>query len=635
MTDIRIRLNQINADSIATSVFASKSDVSTVQDNVTALDNNAWVNANDYATYNTLSGLVNTVQANLTSLVAAAPTTLDTLAEIAAALENDANIAVTLTTAIGSVQSNVTSLTSTAAANDYNTYTSLSANIDSVQANVYALTLDTVATNGNSTTQSIEVAGLLVNGTTDLTSNVVIRGMIDTVDRIQFNTSVNTDTTAGVFAWNADQGTLQFGLSDAASVHLGQDTFYYVKAGESLSRGNVVYASGAVGNSGHIEVSKFYANNAIDERYVVGVMADDVTSGEFGYATVIGTIRGIVADGSLVGETWNLGDVLYPSPTNPGAFTNIQPEAPNQAIPIAFITSNSSSNGSIAIRATAMGYHLGELHDVQTGTESDGDVLTWVSSNSRWEPAAVASDTSNAWVNANDYNTYTTVTGLINTVQDNVTSLTSTVDNLDANIYNTYNTLSGLIDTVQDNVGSGGTTSNVTIFTASDLFTVSTSNTFNLSRTINNARDIFVSLSGVTQYPGVGYTVSGNVLTISNTAPLKQGLEIEVRHLIGEAGTRGNSWQEVTTSSLLNSRSRVIVDTSSTAVTLTLPSSPLLGDEVRIIDGAGNASNNAITLFGNGSNIEAASSNVVVDVDRSAFTLVYYNAHQGWLFGEK
>ena len=235
---------------------------------------------------------------------------------------------------------------------------------------------------------------------------------------------------------------------------------------------------------------------------------------------------------------------------------------------------------------------------------------------------------------ANDYNTYTTVTSLIDTVQSNVDSLTSTVDNIDANVYNTYNALSGFIDTVQDNVAAG-TSTNVTIFTASDLFTVSTSNTFNLSRTVNNARDIFVSISGVTQYPGVGYTVSDNVLNISNTAPLKQGLEIEARHLIGESGIRGNSWQEISTSSLLNARSRVIVDTSSSAIVLTLPNSPILGDEVRIIDGVGNASNNAITLFGNGANIEADSSNVVIDIDRSAFTLVYYNAYQGWVFGEK
>lgn len=573
------------------------------------------------------------------------------------------------------VQNNVTTLTSTTAANDYNTYTTLRSNINSVQANVYALTLDTVTTNGNTTTQSIEVAGLLssgdltVSGPTNLNSNVVIRGMIDAVDRIQFNTAVNADTTAGMLAWNSDAGTLQFGLSDAATVRLGQDIFYYVKAGEALSRGNVVYASGAVGGSGNIEVSKYYANNTIDEQYVVGIMADDVASGEFGYATVIGTVRGIVADGSSVGENWNLGDVLYPSPTVPGALTKIQPEAPNQDIAIAFVTSNSSVNGAIAVRATSTGYKLGDLHNVQTGTESNGDVLTWIAANSRWEPTAVAGDQANVYntyltLSANDYNTYTTLSLLIDTVQDNVAtltsttaandynsyvtlsslidnvkgnvdSLTSTVDSIDSNIYNTYITLSGFIDDVQDNVSAIGAGSNVTIFSASDLFTVSTTNTFTLSRTVSSARDIFVFLSGVTQYPGIGYEVSGTTLTLANVAPLKQGLEVEVRHLIGEPGVRGNAWSEVSSSSLLNARSKVIVDTTSTAVTLTLPSSPLLGDEVRIIDGAGNASNNAITLYGNGANIEADSSNVVIDVDRSAFTLVYYNTYHGWVFGEK
>ena len=236
----------------------------------------------------------------------------------------------------------------------------------------------------------------------------------------------------------------------------------------------------------------------------------------------------------------------------------------------------------------------------------------------------------------NDANLAVTLTTSISTVQDNVTSLTSTVDSVDANLYNTYTTLSGFIDTVQDNVAaSTGASGNATIFSASDQYTVSTSNAFTLSRTVSNPYDILVSLGGIAQYPNLGYVVDGTTLTLANTLPLKQGLYLEVRHLLAEPGSRSNSWEEVTSSSPLNGRSRVIVDTSSSAITLTLPLNPLLGDEVRIIDGAGNASNNAITLYGNGANIEADSSNVVVDVDRSAFTMVYYNTYQGWLFGEK
>jgi len=48
---------------------------------------------------------------------------------------------------------------------------------------------------------------------------------------------------------------------------------------------------------------------------------------------------------------------------------------------------------------------------------------------------------------ANTYNTYTTVAGLIDTVQDNVATGV-------ANTYNTYTTLAGLVDTVQDNVAT-------------------------------------------------------------------------------------------------------------------------------------------------------------------------------------
>ena len=115
----------------------------------TSSDNNAWVNSNDYATYSvvtanahdsytTISGLINTVQANLTSVIGAAPSTLDTLAEISAALENDANLAVTLSTQIGSIAANVSSLPDSAA-NDYSTYSTVTGLIDLVQANVSSL----------------------------------------------------------------------------------------------------------------------------------------------------------------------------------------------------------------------------------------------------------------------------------------------------------------------------------------------------------------------------------------------------------------------------------------------------------------------------------------------------------------
>ena len=74
-----------------------------------------------------------------------------------------------------------------------------------------------------------------------------------------------------------------------------------------------------------------------------------------------------------------------------------------------------------------------------------------------------------------------------------------------------------------------------------------------------------------------------------------------------------------------------ILNTSANAIVVTLPNSPSFGQQIGIIDGTGNASTNNITVYGNGSNIQGLNSNMTVTTSRAAFTLVYYDATQGWL----
>ena len=76
-----------------------------------------------------------------------------------------------------------------------------------------------------------------------------------------------------------------------------------------------------------------------------------------------------------------------------------------------------------------------------------------------------------------------------------------------------------------------------------------------------------------------------------------------------------------------------IVDTSS-ARTLTLPASAVLGDEIKIIDGTGQAGTNNITINRNGHKIQGLTDNLVINVNRAAQGLVYYNAAQGWILSE-
>ncbi len=81
---------------------------------------------------------------------------------------------------------------------------------------------------------------------------------------------------------------------------------------------------------------------------------------------------------------------------------------------------------------------------------------------------------------------------------------------------------------------------------------------------------------------------------------------------------------------------QVLIDTSGggigTAVTITLPASPAVGNEVHFIDSGNNLASNNLTIARNGSNILGSASNLTVSTNGSAFTLVYVNATRGWIY---
>ena len=96
-----------------------------------------------------------------------------------------------------------------------------------------------------------------------------------------------------------------------------------------------------------------------------------------------------------------------------------------------------------------------------------------------------------------------------------------------------------------------------------------------------------------------------------------------------------NPWYNATANpTLATSGDKIFVDTSGGAKTVTLPSTALLGNEIRIIDVTGNAGTNNITVGRNGHKIQGAASDLIININRTALGLVYYNAAQGWLLIE-
>jgi|MGYP003108882674 hypothetical protein len=77
---------------------------------------------------------------------------------------------------------------------------------------------------------------------------------------------------------------------------------------------------------------------------------------------------------------------------------------------------------------------------------------------------------------------------------------------------------------------------------------------------------------------------------------------------------------------------QIIVDTSSAPVTITLPASPSVGDEVHFIDGKGTFGSNNLIINRNSSKINSGTSNLTISTNGQSFTLVFANATRGWTY---
>lgn len=156
---------------------------------------------------------------------------------------------------------------------------------------------------------------------------------------------------------------------------------------------------------------------------------------------------------------------------------------------------------------------------------------------------------------------------------------------------------------------------------------------FTLSQSISDETKTFVFIQGVYQEKST-YSISGTTLTFA-TAP-QNGYTIEVMAFstitVGNATINATDWQSTikTANFTAVAGEGYFVNTTSAIVTVTLPSSPTVGDEISIVDYAGTAATNKI-LITSSNNIEGSSDDKAIRTNRNSVTLVYSGATKGWL----
>jgi hypothetical protein len=142
------------------------------------------------------------------------------------------------------------------------------------------------------------------------------------------------------------------------------------------------------------------------------------------------------------------------------------------------------------------------------------------------------------------------------------------------------------------------------------------------------------------------YTTSGgNTVTLTSAAAVSDIVEIisvtednsvntytqaEVDALL--AANTSVAPISISTNTNLAAKKRYFV-TSASALTLTLPATPALNDEVQIVDASGNALTYNITVARNGKLINGNAGNIIIDVNGGWYTLVFTGNAYGWKVG--
>ena len=211
--------------------------------------------------------------------------------------------------------------------------------------------------------------------------------------QIEFDQTPTGTAGVAVMRWNDTDGTVDLGLKGGnVTLQLGQEQVLRVvnktATNINLLEANyqAVRVTGAQGQ--RLKVDLAQATTDLLSAETIGLVTETINNNQEGFITTSGLIRNINTTGSLQGETWADGDILYLSPTTAGRVTNVKPSAPNHLIIIGYVVSAHITQGSIFVKVDN-GYELDELHNVSITNPTGGAGLEYQASTQLWIDAGL------------------------------------------------------------------------------------------------------------------------------------------------------------------------------------------------------------------------------------------------------
>jgi hypothetical protein len=210
------------------------------------------------------------------------------------------------------------------------------------------------------------------------------------------NTPTGT-ANVGTTRWNDTLGSSETLLKGGSvilknGVDLVARVVNKVSPNTTLTKANyqVVRISGAQGQRLAVDLAR--ANNDLNSADTLGVVTETINANQEGFILTVGQLEGINTTGSLQGETWADGDVLYLSPTTAGRITNIKPNGSNgHIVIIGYVEHAHNTQGKIYVKIMN-GWELDELHNVFIDTPLNNQGLTYESSTDLWKNKTIIED---------------------------------------------------------------------------------------------------------------------------------------------------------------------------------------------------------------------------------------------------
>lgn len=195
--------------------------------------------------------------------------------------------------------------------------------------------------------------------------------------------------------WNDTAGVSQTTLKGGTvalknGVDLVARVVNKVTPNATLLRANytAVRISGAQGQ--RLAVAYAQANNDNNSADTIGLVCENIATNQEGFIMTMGQFEEINTTGSLQGETWADGDVLYLSPTTAGRLTNIKPTGlTGHIVVMGYVEYAHAIHGKIYVKIMN-GWELDELHNVYINSPLNNDGLFYDSADSLWKNKTIA-----------------------------------------------------------------------------------------------------------------------------------------------------------------------------------------------------------------------------------------------------